>query len=245
MKPWITIIIGCCSAVLGYVVHLQVGSTEKGSVHSAKLQQIELTVQKNMRLISTEINNKLTSFADAVAGDQVFSLRLLGEQDRSSPDVTQFASKYIKPMGFSVLDIIDSSSMVVSSGAFIASVGGLVTEKISVLGKRPGFYMDKIMGERVLTFQAKKEFRMADIPFYVSGGCRVDKGFLEKLAPDDSCGLFIKVGDEIVANDTIRTVSDLKNQKIIINDKEYDAVAIPLAASDASIVPQLFVYLYK
>jgi hypothetical protein len=244
MKPWIVVVIGCCSAVIGYVVHLQVGSTEKLTVHNAKLHQIEITVQKNMRLISTEIESKLISFADAVAGDQVFSLRLLGEQDRSSPDVTQFASRFIKPMGFSVLDIIDSSSMVVSSGAFIASAGGSVTEKISALGKKPGFYMDKIMGKVVLTFQAKKAFLMADIPFYVSGGCCVDKSFLEKLAPDDSCGLFIKVGEEIFGNDTIRTVSDLKNHKIIINDKEYDAVVIPLA-SDAAITPQLIVYLIK
>lgn len=244
MKSWIAVVIGCCSAVVGYMVHLQVGSSEKVSVHIAKLHQIEMTVQKNMRLISMDIDKKLSFFADAVADDRVFSLRLLGEQDRSSPDVTQFASRFIKPMGFSVLDIVDSSAMVVSSGAFIASAGGLVSEKISALGKNPGFYKDKIMGEMVLTFQAKKAFRMADIPFFVSGGCRVDKGFLEKLAPDDSCGLFIKVGDEIIGNDTIRTVSDLKDHKIIINDKEYDAAIIPLT-SEASITPQLVVYLNK
>jgi hypothetical protein len=244
MKPWIAVVIGCCSAVVGYVVHLQIGSYETVQAHNAKLHQIEITVQKNMRLISLEIENKLTSFAEAVADDRVFSLRLLGEQDRSSPDVTQFASKFIKPMGFSVLDIIDSSQMIVSSGAFIASAGGKVTEKFSALGKKPSFFIDKIMGETVLTYQAKKAFRMADIPFYVSGGARVDKNFLEKLAPYDSCGLFFKVGDEIVGNDSIHTVSDLKDHKIIINDKEYDAAVIPLG-SDAPIIPQLVVYLKK
>lgn len=242
MKPWVAVVVGCCSAVAGYVVHLQVGSSEKVSVHKAKLNQIEMTVQKNMRMISLEIENKLISFADAVSDDRVFSLRLLGEQDKSSPDVTQFASRFMKPMGFSVLDIVDSSLMVVSSGAFIASAGGKVTEKFSALGKNPGFYKDKIKGEMVLTFQAKRSFRMADIPFYVSGGCQVDKGFLEMLAPDDQCGLFIKVGDEIVGNDTIRTVSDLKDHKIIINDKEYDGVVIPLS-SENKIAPQLVVYL--
>ncbi len=242
MKPWIAVVIGCCSAVIGYVVHLQVGKSESASVHVAKLNQIEMTVQKNMRMISSDIEKKLISFADAVADDRVFSLRLLGEQDKSSPDVTQFASRFIKPMGFSVLDIVDSSMIVVSSGAFIASAGGNVTESFSALGKKPGFYKDKIKGETVLTFQAKRSFRIADIPFYVSGGCRVDKTFLEMLAPDDNCGIFIKVGDEIVGNDTIRTVSDLKDHKIIINDKEYDAAVIPLA-SESAVAPQLVVYL--
>ncbi|HEX2956652.1 MAG TPA: hypothetical protein VHO70_07465 [Chitinispirillaceae bacterium] len=241
MKPWIAVVIGCCSAVAGYVVHLQVTSSEKVSAQSAKLHQIEMTVQKNMQLISSEIESKLASFAEAVAEDRFFSLRLLGEQDRSSPDVTQFAAKFMKPMGFSVLDIVDSSYVVVSSGAFIASVGGNASEKISALGKNPDFYKDKIMGEMVLTFQAKKNFRIADIPFYVLGGCRVDKNFLKRLAPDDRCSLFLKSGEEIIGNDTIRTVSDLKNHKIIINDKEYDAAVIPLA-SGTSTSPQLVVY---
>jgi hypothetical protein len=241
MKPWITVVIGLCSAVVGYVVHLQISASETVSIQDSRFDQIELVVQKNIRQISDDIENRLSSFADAVAEDRVFSLRLLGEQDRSSPDVTQFASRFIKPMNFSILDIVDSSFSVVSSGQFTANAGSNVTEKISALEKKPGFYKDKIMGESVLTFQARKAFKIADIPFYVSGGCFVNKQFLEKVAPNDSCSLFLKIGDEIFGNDTIRTVSDLKGHTMIINDKKYEAVIVPVQSGTKS-SPQIVVF---
>lgn len=244
MKPWVTVVIGVCSAVVGYVVHLQISASESDSIQRSKFELIELAVQKNMRQLSDEIEDRLSSFAGAVSEDGVFSLRLLGEQDRSSPDVTQFASRFMKPMGFSLLDIVDSSFTVVSSGQFIANAGSNVAEKMSALGKKTGFIKDRIMGEPVLTLQAKKSFKIADIPFLVSGGRRIDKELLKQIAPHDNCNLFIKIGDEIFGNDTIRTVSELTGNTMVINDKEYDAVVVSVAA-ESKLSPEIVVFFKK
>jgi hypothetical protein len=244
MKLWLIVVIAVFSAVVGYILHFEISSGKNVSIHYSKLSQAQLAVQKNIRQLSDEIEEKLTSFADAVSEDRVFSLRLLGEQDRSSSDVTQFAARFIKPMGFSLLDIIDSSFTVVSSGQFTANAGSNVSEKSSALGKSPEFLKDNIMGESALTFQARKSFKIADIPFFVSGGYRVDKRFIEKLAPDDSCTMFLKIGNEIYGNDTIRSVSELKGHTMIINDKQYDAIVVPLA-SGAKISPQVVVFYKK
>jgi len=68
-----------------------------------KLRIAEKTVQQNLDQLFDKISRQLNAFAETVAGDKIFALRVLAENDRSSTDVTELASRFILPMDFSVL----------------------------------------------------------------------------------------------------------------------------------------------
>jgi hypothetical protein len=186
-------------------------------------------VSKRLKEMSEDVGARLSAFAAEVAADQLFSLRLLAEDNRSAPEVTAKAGQFIRPMGFSVLSILDSASVILSSGDFPASAGNSASKKAAALSDAPKFFVDRIMGKNVLTLQAKKTIRIVDsIPLYTVGGIAIDDSVLMRLSPREGVVVLVKQGSAVAGMAGVRTISEIKNGKIVINDKEYPAFDLPL-----------------
>lgn len=227
------IILPVITALLaGAAVFFIVRPHQKPSVETTACSEALLCGQEvSLRLhqMSDDIGARLSAFAAEVALDQMFSLRLLAEDNRSAPEVSAKAGQFIKPMGFSVLTIIDSASLILSSGDFPASTGNSVAKKAALLADQPKFIIDHIMGKDVVTLQAKKAVRIVDsIPFYALGGIAIDEAVLSGLSPREGVTVLLKQGSTITGMPGIKTITAIKDNKIVINDTEYGASQINL-----------------
>jgi hypothetical protein len=206
----------------------------------------EQAVKDRFNGIQTKLIDQLTAFSDAVGSDKNFSLKLLVENDRSSPDVVDIAGRYMKAMGFSVLKIVDSANTIVSSGHFPASVSLNIKDQVTKMSAKPMIIEEKVMGNQVLTLQSKKEFKIVDYTFYALGGFEIDEKFLSELSPWKNVRVLLKRGNEFKGMDGIHSISEIKDHKIIINDKEYFASMIAVSsANDSSGSTSLLVIVEK
>jgi hypothetical protein len=211
---------------------------------AVELAAAKESVTKRLQELSRDIAERLAAFSDEVGSDQLFSLRLLVENNRSSPEVAQKAGRFLKPMGFTLLDVTDSAFVILSSGEFPASAGQNVSQKVKLLADEPKILEDNIVGQKVLTFQAKHTFLIAgSIPFYALGGVTVDERFHEGLSPRSGVRVLLKQGTEVVGMASVRTISEVKNGKVIINDKEYPAFETPLPYAGSGDAPRLIIVL--
>jgi len=94
-----------------------------------------------------------------------------------------------------------------------------------------------------LTIQAKKGFKIMDIPFFVLGGMKIDEKFLSSLTPYPKVSVLLKRGGEYSGRADIHSISDVKDNTILINDKEYLAAEIALPYSGDGDKPVLIVVL--
>lgn len=207
-----------------------------------KLKIVEETVKQNIEGVSDRILMQLEALSKTIAEDKNFALRLLAENDRSSSDITEYAVRFMSPMGFSVLDITDSSLIILSSGHFAANAGNSVIEKAK-LSSKPAYYDDNIMGQKRLTIQSKVKFTISDIPFYVIGGLEINEQFLKDLSPNQNVTILLKRGREYFGKSDIRSISEVTNGRIFINDKEYYAAEVQLPFAGNEDNPSLIIVL--
>lgn len=197
----------------------------------ATLVSAEQSVRKELKEISVFIEQQLQALSEVVAADKNFSLKILVENDRSSQQVTEIAEKFMRPMGFSVLEISDASNRILSSGHFPASAGNNNKKKMDLLTPEATAVMENIMGTPTLTLQAKRTFTIAGFKFRTSGGVTIDDAFLDRLAPNDNVTLLLKRGEEYIGKGGIRSVSPITDNQIIINDIPLPASSITLPSS--------------
>ena len=238
MKTIIAVIIAAVVAGGGVFLSLYMLHSKQDTERAANdLLTARETVQKRLDDFSVRIQAQLQSLAEVVAANKEFSLRLLVENDRSAPAVTEIAARFLEPMGFSVLEITDSSRTILSSGHFPASAGNKSMHQAGVLSKKLSAIMENIMGTPTLTMQAEYPFTIAGFNFLVSGGIVVDTGLLETLTPNSRVQLLLKDGDTYLCMENIASVSPITNHEIIINDKKYRAaeIALPVAGMDGEI----------
>lgn len=196
---------------------------------AAELAQAGKSVAARLDRINRDIGKRLSVFAKGTASDQMFSLRLLAENNPTALEVTGRAAEFIGPMGFSLLDITDAAGVIVSSGSLVASVGNSAAEKLSKLSEAPCFIRDKVVGAGLLTLQAKSPIIIADsIRFFALGGMIVDSAFLAMLSPGEGVIVLLKQDNSITGLGDIRKISEVKNGRIIIKDKKYPAIALSL-----------------
>jgi len=210
-----------------------------------ELKEAQLSVEKSLAEKLNKLDQQLDAFSSSISNDRNFSLRLLVENDRSSPDVTEKAGQFLDPMGFSILEITDSAFNILSSGHFPASAGNGDTLKASLIGKSPLLLDDNIMGSNVLTFQTGKRFAIAGMTFYAIGGIQVNSEFLNGLSPRNGVKVLLKRGKVILGMENIRSISEIKDNKIIINDKEYLAVQMYLPYAGEGEKPVLITLIQK
>ena len=213
---------------------------------AGELAALRQTVEKRLGETVADIGDRLAAFAREVSTDQQFSLKLLVENNVSAPEVTGKAAKFLGPMGFSLLAIADSAGVILSSGHFPASAGNSMASKLSKLSATPAVIEDNMMGQNVLTLQAKKTFSIADnIHFTAVGGMIIDDTFLQTLSPRPGVSVLFKQGGTITGMEHVKAISELKNNRIIINDREYPAFELPLDYAGDSLAPVLIVAVTK
>ncbi|MBD3320436.1 MAG: hypothetical protein GF350_04995 [Chitinivibrionales bacterium] len=228
LSYFITIVL--TAIILAAIVCLKFPSVNN-RVARRRIAILRTSVQRKLEQQKESLIKKLDAFANVTAQDRDFAMRLLVETDRSASDVVERAQQFIHPMNLDILEITDSAFVLLSSGHFPASAGNSIEEKCSMLDESPAFLMDNIMGDSVATLQAKVSFAIAELPFYVSGGVIIDNEFLSRLMPLDDVYVLLKTGDEIIggkAIGNIGSISDIEDQRIIINSKEFlaDTIAV-------------------
>jgi hypothetical protein len=217
-------------------------SEQKLEYKLQKLRTAEKIVQGNFDQLCDKISRQLNAFAETVASDKNFALRVLAENDRSSTDVTELAARFISPMDFSVLEITDSGYNILSSGHFVANAGNSVNEKAK-LNSKPTCFDDNIMGQQRLTLQSRIRFTISEIPFFVLGGLEVNEMFLRSLTPNSDISVLLKKGKQYCGKSDISSISEINNNRIIINDKEYWASELKLPYIGTEEAPSLIIYM--
>jgi hypothetical protein len=130
-------------------------------------------------------------------------------------------------MALSVLSITDSQYVILSCGHFPANTG-TVFSSARKLAAAPAFIMDNVKGENVLTLQAKAGFKILDASFFACGGMAVNADFLSAFTCWPGYSVFIKQGKTIIGMEKVESISDIKDNAILLNNVEYPAAVIPL-----------------
>jgi hypothetical protein len=206
-----------------------------------QLENAKATVEKLLASRYQQIQQQLGAFAHTVAGDQDFSMKLVAEQDRSAAEVSEICQRYLLPMGFSLLRVVDSVDIMLSCGQFPAAAGNPVPITIAELDSQPVFVMDNLHNDSVLSLQARITLSIAEIvPLACIGGVVVDETFLSSLAPQPGVRLVLRYGDKIVGAG-ISTISSLTGNTMAVNDTTCLAASINLPYAGNGEPPILYI----
>lgn len=242
MKLATTLLItALCSAALTTSICVIKEKKQQHAADAAAIQTMESMVQKQLDDLSSGIRAQLNAFAQTIAADRTFSLRILVEDNPSAADITGLAAQFMQPMGFSALEIADNSARILSCGHFPARAGSNCRKKFEELTATPELYTENIMGASVLTLQAKSTFSIANIPFSIMGGVTINRALLQQLAPRTGVTLLLKSGEGYIGMDNIHAISALIHNTIIINDKKYLATSIKLPVAGSSDTHELLI----
>ena len=186
-------------------------------------------IEQDLERRGEQLTGTLRAFANAVADDRDFAMRLIVEQDPSAPEVSGIASRYIGVAGLSLLAVADSTSTLISCGHFPAAAGNSVSDKIATLDTQTVFIMDNIKGEPVLTWQARTECAIADAArLNCVGGSIVDHEFIESLVPREGVKLLFQYGDMHIGLGSIETMSEIEDNRMIVDGTTYLATSVVL-----------------
>ena len=200
-------------------------------------QAVEQQLANQMDLLSRQISG----FAGVAAADREFSMKLLVDKDKSAPEVTEIAQRYLTPMALSILSITDSQYVILSCGHFPANTGTVFSAARS-LGATPAFIADNVKGETVLTLQAKARFTILDTAvFYACGGLTVGKDFLARLVCWPGYSILVKKGTTVIGMERVESISEVKDNTILLNNTAYPAVSISLPYAGDGDPPALIV----
>jgi hypothetical protein len=198
-------------------------------------------VQQRFEQLRGGIAAQLQGFSTYLENDRDFAMKLLIEGDRAASEITQKAPAFMPAMGFSLLDIADSSSVLLSSGHFPAEVGNSAAFAPMASDSLPVLCNDNIGGQQHLTLQGVKRGTIAGVPIYCSGGVVMDGELLKKLQPTPQSRILLSQGDLKVGYETIQSISPLQDNRVIINDTTYAATTVSLPFSGEGEAPQIIV----
>lgn len=242
MKIFLPLLTALIVGIASFYIFLNKIKEQKLDNEVQNIRRIEKIVQQNLDEVTDRILRQLEAFAATVADDKNFALRVLAENDRSSADVTELAVRFRLPMDFSVLEITDSSLSILSCGQFAANAGNSVAEKIK-LTEKPICFDDNIMGQQRLTLQSRVRFNISEIPFFVIGGLEINQNFLEMLTPNKDVSILLKRGKQYLGKSDISSISEVNDDHIIINDKQYWAAELKLPFTGNGETPSLIIFM--
>ncbi len=194
-------------------------------------------VEKQVMDKSLHLSDQLAAFSRIVAADREFSMKLLVENNRSAPEVTEIAPRFMEPMGLSMLEIADSQHALLSCGQFPANAGTSVADKEALLNDKGVFIEDNVKGQKVLTLQALIRFKILDAGFYCTGGQVVDENFVSRMSPGNGFRLLLKQGQKVMGMENVESISDVKDSTVIINNRTYQAMLFDLPFAGPGDVP--------
>jgi len=198
---------------------------------TCSLSAMKQVAQRFIHFQSGKLADQLAAFSKVVVADRDFSMKLLVENNRSAPEVTDFTLRYMEPMGFSLLEITDSQHVLLSCGQFPASAGTSIAEKAARLSDQAQFVNDMVKGQPALTLQMEKRFKILDSVLYCSGGILVDERFIAALPLANGYKAIIRQGGVVIGSGAHESVSARTDSTITINDTTYRAATIALPFS--------------
>lgn len=207
----------------------------------ADMQNIKHQVEVQLANVTSGIAAQVAAFAKVVANDRDFSMKLLVEKERSASEVSEVANKFMEPMGFSLLSIINNRDTLLSCGQFPASVGGPAPEYRS-LAEKAAFILDNVKGQQVLTLQAQAKFTILDTVLFANGGVVADDAFMARFTVPAGYKILLKQGGTIIGIGGISAISEVKDNAVVINNKTYPAIAINLPFAGGGTPPAFIIY---
>jgi hypothetical protein len=199
-----------------------------------------MQVEAQLKTVTDGLTSQITAFSRAVAADRDFSMKVLVEKDRSAPEVTDIAPRYLEPMALSALSIVNSRDTILSCGQFPANTGG-PSPVAGILGSSAAFVIDNVKGSTVLTLQAKERFAILDSVFYAIGGVIVDANFCSRFSLPRGYRLLCKQGAAVIGMERVESISDVKDNMIVLNNVSYPAVSIVLPFAGSGPPPSLII----
>ncbi len=203
------------------------------------LADAHAAVSKEVKDISAQLVVQSRGFCATVSTDMAFAMKLIVEKDASAPEVSDIAGRYMKAMNFDFLEITDAEYKILSSGHFPASAGNILTRKSAMPERAATCLYENIRGTETLSLQVKIPFTCEGVKFYCFGGIAVDTAFISRMQPFPGITLFIKQGGEILGMDDIQTMSAIKDNVIVINDKQWFAASHALPWVGEGDAPEL------
>jgi hypothetical protein len=210
----------------------------------SELALVKQNVEQQLAVLMDGIAQQVAGFAGVVASDREFSMKMLVDKDKSAPEVTDMAQKYLAPMALTTLSVTDSHYVLLSCGHFPANAG-TVFEAARLLGEKPAFIMDNVKGQTMLTLQAKSRFKILDSVFFACGGLIADSGFLSKFTCWPGYSIFITQGKSIIGREHVESISGIINNTILLNNVTYPATAITLPFDGTGEAPVLTIICNK
>lgn len=220
------------------------------SPHSAKdkaiadLLLVKQQVEQQLKNRMDGLAGQMTAFSKVVAGDRDFSMKVLVEKDLSAPEVTEIAPRYMEPMALSLLSLVNSRDTLLSCGHFPASAGG-PAPGARLPDDTPAFVSDNVRGTTVLTLLARARFTILDTVFFATGGVIVDENFCARFSIPGGYRLLCKQGGSVIGMQHVESISDIKDNVIVLNNKSYPAVSVPLPYTGSGAAPELVIMVEK
>ncbi len=87
----------------------------------------------------------------------------------------------------------------------------------------------------------KIPFSCAGKKLYTIGGIKVDEDFISQLKPYDDIHIVFRQGKEILGMENIETMSEISDNKIIINDKTWLATSHSLSWAGEGSSPEILI----
>ena len=245
MKIVINVIVGVVVALLTagmvlFIVNRQLSPLNR-EYALKDLINTKAAIEKNIDGISTTLLYQLKGFCSTVANDRDFAMKLIVEKEYSAPEVADIAATHMNAMGLSFLEIANADYRILSSGHFPASAGNRWVSKNSLPDSGANFMFDNIKGTDVLSLQVKIPFSCAGGLFYCIGGVVVDSNFIARIKPRQDVYIILKQGNEIIGMENVGTMSEIKDNEIIINDKSWLAESLTLPWTGEADIPEIII----
>lgn len=196
-----------------------------------------LGASKSFSAFTTKLEKQVKSLGQIISDDMDFAMKLSIDGDISAPEISEFALKYMDAMGFSFLEVIDTSYTILSSGHFPSSNGNIAMDLKDLPENSAVILRKELKGEKYQALLIKIPFNCAGIKLFAVGGVIIDDAFLNNLSPNSKTTVLMKIGDEIIGMN-VSTISEINDHKIIINDSTYFASSTSLSIVES---PELIV----
>jgi hypothetical protein len=205
------------------------------------LQSNSTAIDKKIEEVASRLFLQVQGFSSTVVEDRDFAMKFLVEKDYSAPDIAEIASRYMRAMGFSFLEVTDTDYRILSSGHFPASAGNIAFTKKDMPDSTLIWIYDNIKGKKILSLQIKTPFSCEGVTLYCIGGVIADSSFISFLKPHEDITVILKHGNDILGIEDIETMSEIKENRIVINDKTWLASSKSLFWIGEESAPELFI----